>query len=87
MSKFAKYTLIAIGLNILSFILFLVPSFFGKDSLGTAILAFFLVIISLLVQLIVALVYIGGEKKDLGKAMLLCIGIILLIGLSICSQG
>lgn len=87
MSKFAIYTLIAVGLNFLSFFIFFIPAFFIKDGLAGAILAFFLVILSLVVQLIIALVYISGEKKELGKAMLLSTGILLLIGVSVCSQG
>lgn len=91
MNKFGKYTLIAIGLNVLSFVIFCIPVFLTPNTndaaLSAFIIAFFLGVISLVVQLIVALVYLFGQKKEVGKAMLLSIGIILLVGLSICSTA
>jgi uncharacterized membrane protein (DUF485 family) len=91
MNKFGKYVLTALGLNFLSFVLLfiIILAFSGlnEDGLGALIIAFVIGVLSLLVQLIIALVYIVGEKKELGKAMLLSTGIILLIGLSVCSQG
>jgi hypothetical protein len=88
MNKFGKYVLRSLGLNfaffVLLFLIVLGVSSNG-DGLGALIIAFFVGVISLVIQLIIALVFIIGEKKESGKAMLLSIGIILLIGLSICS--
>ncbi len=54
--------------------------------LGWLVTAFFIFCAALLVQLIVGIVYVSGEKnREFGKAMLLSAGIILLIGFSICS--
>lgn len=88
MNKFVKYTLIAFGANIVSFVLFLIPSFTceGQDCLGPAILGVLLIGLSLLIQLIVGLSFLANERKQLiGQAMLLTVGIFLLIGFSICS--
>lgn len=88
MNKFVKYTLIAIGSNIASFVIFSIPLFNcqGENCLGTFIIILFLIGISLLVQLIVGLSFLANERKQLiGQAMLLTVGIFLLIGFSICS--
>ena len=90
MSKFAKYTLIAVGLNLLMFIILCIPVYFtnnkNDEGLAAFIIAFFVGAFSVLVQLIVALVFLFGKRKESGKAMLASVGIILLVGLSICSQ-
>ena len=91
MSKFTKYTLIAVGLNILSFIVLCIPVYLtpntNDQALGAFILVFFIGALSILVQLIVALVFLFGKRKESGKAMLLSIGIILLVGLSVCTTA
>jgi len=90
MNKFAKYTLIAICLNIVSFILFLTPALLykGHDTFGPAILGFLLIGISLLIQLVIGLSFLANERKKLvGQAIILSTGIFLLIGFSICSMG
>jgi len=89
MSKFLKYTLLAIGLNLLSFIIFFIPLFNSNnvhgDAIGAILLAFILILVSFLTQVVVALTFLTTEKrKQIGKAMLLSIGILLLIGLSFC---
>jgi len=84
--------LISIGLNTISiFLLFFLPlnlsSNVHGDSLGFAILGFILIIISLLVQFVIALFFLNNEKKrPIGQGMLLGAGIVSLIGLSICSS-
>ena len=88
MNKFVKYTLIAIGANIASFVLFSIPLFScqGENCLGTVIIVLFLIGLSLLVQLIVGLFLLTNESQKLiGQAMLLAVGIFFLIGFSICS--
>jgi hypothetical protein len=87
MKKFTKDTLISIGLNFLSVILLLSPVYLNlaNDSLSWAIGAFFILVLSLCIQLIVGLVFLVNENKKLiGQAMLLALGIIILIGFSIC---
>ena len=89
MNKFFKYILIVFAANIILFLLFLLPAFIyeGHDSLGPAIIGFFLIGLSLLIQLIVGLTYLNNEKKrEIGQAMLLTTGLFLLIGFSICSS-
>jgi hypothetical protein len=88
MSQFVKYTLIAIGLNLLSFGLFILPAFLtssGHDRGTSLVLAFFGAIVSLIVQLLVALIFLLDEKKkQIGQAMLLSVGLFLLVGFSFC---
>lgn len=88
MNRFVKYLLIVLASNIALFIIFFIPTFTtsGQDSLGPAIMAFLLIGLTLLVQLIVGLVFLGQDnKRELGQAMLLSAGIFLLIGFSVCS--
>jgi len=80
--------LIILASNIILFVIFFIPAFTtsGNDSLGPAIIAFLLIGLSLLVQLIVGLVFLNQEsKREMGQAMLLSAGIFLLIGFSVCS--
>ena len=88
MNKVFKYVLISIGLNILfvglCLLIFTVLTN-GSDSIGGAIGAFFMIVISLLVQLVVSVFFITNpNKKQLGQGMLIAVGIILLIGFSVC---
>jgi hypothetical protein len=90
MNQFVKYLLIILASNIILFVIFFIPAFTtrGNDSLGPAIIAFLLIGLSLLVQLIVGLVFLNQEnKREMGQAMLLSTGIFLLIGFSICSAS
>lgn len=87
MNKLVKKTLIAIGLNLLLLFLFALPLINNRDgdALGPFLVMLMFFGLSLFVQLIVAIVFISGEKrKETGKAMLLALGILLLIGLSVC---
>lgn len=89
MSKFWKYFLICAGLNLLYIGLALLPlAISSKDDsvLVALILGFVGGGILLFVQLILGIVFVAGQKKDLGKAMLLTVGIFLLVGLSVCSS-
>ena len=89
MNSFVKKFLIAIGFNILSFLIFSIPIFYsggGEGALGGFILTIILIIFSLFVQLIVGLGLFGNPgKRELGKAILLSVGFFLLIGFSLCS--
>jgi hypothetical protein len=88
MNQFVKYLLIILASNIILFVIFFIPAFTtsGNDSLGPAIIAFLLIGLSLLVQLIVGLVFLNQEsKREMGQVMLLSAGIFLLIGFSVCS--
>ena len=90
MGRFILYTIIALVLNVLSFFVFLIPMYFSDGELGPAIggllFAFALLIISLIIQTAIGLMFLTKEgKKEIGKAMLLSVGIIFLFGLSICS--
>lgn len=90
MNSFWKKFLKIFGLNFLAgFVLFL-PVFFisneNEAALGWMLIAFILAAILLFVQFVVAFTFILGEKKkELGQAMLLTVGVIVLIGFSVCS--
>lgn len=88
MNKFTKYTLISIGLNLLLlFLIFMLPGYFvkGPDSLAWGIGGLLIFLTSLAVQLITGLYLLGNERQKIkGQAMLLCVGLFLLVGFSIC---
>ena len=87
MNPLVKKTLLAIGLNLLTLFLFALPLINNRsgDALGPFLVMLMLFGLALFAQLIVAIVFISGEKrKETGKAMLLALGILLLIGLSVC---
>ena len=90
MNKVLKYMLIAIGLNIVSGLLLAAPFLFLKNQdwvVGWLVLSLLLGCLSLFVQFIVGIVFANREsKKDIGKGMLLSVGIILLVGLSVCTN-
>ncbi|MBD0279236.1 MAG: hypothetical protein ICV81_14945 [Flavisolibacter sp.] len=90
MNKVAKYMLIAIGLNIASGLLLAAPFLFLKNQdwvVGWLVLSLLLGCLSLFVQFIVGIVFAAGEnKRDVGKGILLSVGVILLIGLSVCTN-
>lgn len=76
--------------NLLLAVVLFTPLFFmgnGDGAIGWLVLIFAAAVLSLFVQLIIGIVFAAGtEKKELGKAMLLCVGIFLLIGLSVCGS-
>jgi membrane protein DedA with SNARE-associated domain len=90
MGKFILYTIIVLVLNVvLLFILgwlgglVIDDNSYGLDSLVIGLVIF---AASLIIQLVAGSILIAkGEKKELGRAMLLSVGIILLTGFSICS--
>jgi len=83
-----KSLLKSLGLNILGGLVGLAPLLFFSDSPGILNWGFALLIIaplSLLIQLIIALVYISSpERKAAGQGMLISVGIFLLIGIAVC---
>lgn len=90
MNRVTKYTLIAIGLNVLAGLLLAAPFLFVKNEdwvMGWLVVMLLLHVLSLAIQFIVGIVLANREgKKDMGKGMLLAVGIILLIGFSVCTQ-
>ncbi|MBD0376157.1 MAG: hypothetical protein ICV51_11060 [Flavisolibacter sp.] len=90
MNKVVKYMLIAIGINIAAGLLLAAPFLFLTNQdwvVGWLVLSLLLGCLSLFIQFIVGIVFAVREnKKDIGKGMLLSIGVILLIGLSVCSN-
>jgi len=89
MSKFAKALLITLAANIGAAAILCVPILMSKkDVLGWLLLAFVIMGIALVIQLIMGIVYVAGnDRKETGKAMLVAVGILLLIGFSICGGG
>lgn len=89
MNRLVKYTLIALGLNALSFLVFAIPLLSNSgDPLASFLIAVALAAFSLIVQFIVSLVLLSNPRsRETGKAMLLTIGVILLVGLSVCSSA
>jgi hypothetical protein len=92
MGKFILYTIIVLALNVaLLFILAWLGGLVINDNsygLDTLVIVLVLFAGSLIIQLVGGSILIAkGEKKELGRAMLLSVGIILLTGFSICSGG
>jgi len=90
MSKTTKYCLQILGANLLLLILLCIPFAFITNGqyagLGWLVTAFIIFCAGLFVQLLVGLGYaMGTTNREFGKAMLLSVGIIFLIGFSICS--
>jgi hypothetical protein len=90
MNQFQKYLLKSFLYNLLAGIVLMLPLTVLKGNDATIGWLFALLVIaplSLLVQLIVGIVYASVNKnKELGKAMILTVGIFLLIGLGICGS-
>jgi hypothetical protein len=88
MKEIILYTLVLLLVNAGLFIMFsFIVDKMDNRNIGDSI-AYFLgfIIVSLVVQIIIALMLIATEKKvDVGKAMLLSVGVICLVGLSLCS--
>ncbi|HEY0676969.1 MAG TPA: hypothetical protein VGD17_01740 [Chitinophagaceae bacterium] len=85
MSKVTKYALLISGLNIVAFIICLILANNSND-LGAG-LAYLLFIPGMLFlfQLIAGIVLVAGTRhKEIGKAMLITIGVTFLVGFSVC---
>lgn len=84
-----KAMLKSLGLNFLAGLVGLSPFLFLKkddDLITWGFLLIGIAIVSLLTQLIIAIVYVSGSKrKEAGQGMLISVGIYLLIGLAVCS--
>jgi hypothetical protein len=89
MNKEVKKSLVkAIGYNLLAGLAGMAPFLFirSNDTVTWGFLLIGIAVISLLVQLVVAIVYINHpEKKETGQGMLISVGIFFLIGLAVCS--
>ena len=80
-----KYALICFSANLLAALL--IYLFFVNDSGFLLIVLAFIWSISLLIQLIIAIAYLAGtheKNKNIGKGILLALGVIFVIGLSLC---
>jgi heme/copper-type cytochrome/quinol oxidase subunit 4 len=89
MNKFVKYLLIILGLDVILAILAFsfVALCFNRSSSGVLEFGFYVILICFVIQIITGLVFLANEeKRDIGKALLLSLGIIILIGYSICSS-
>ena len=91
MGKFVLYTIIMLVLNVVFFfILVLIGRLVINDNsygLETLVIVLVLFAACLIIQLVAGSILIAkGEKKELGKAMLLSVGIIFLTGFTICSS-
>lgn len=86
-----KLALKSVGYNLLGALLLASPLLFLMDNKNDGAIVWLLVLLvvgplSLLTQLIIGIVWASGtRKKDLGKGMLLAVGLFLLIGLLTCS--
>jgi len=89
MNKNIKRSLLrSLGLNFLAGIVGVLPFIFLKEDafIVWGFMLFIIAILSLITQLIVGIVYVNRpEKKERGQGMLLSLGIILLIGIAICT--
>jgi 4-hydroxybenzoate polyprenyltransferase len=86
MNKFFQYLIISVVLNSIAIVLLFAIGAMANLDLSWAILVLLLTGISLFVQFVVAFTFMIDEKKrTLGQAMFTSVGIILLIGFSICS--
>ena len=85
-----KYALISFVINIVVAALIYLPLIFFSRG-GSAILLPLLLFwpLSLFIQLIVGLAYLAGNSekgKNIGKGMLLTVGVFFVIGLSVCGM-
>lgn len=74
-------------LNLLAGVIGVIPfTFLGEAAITWGFILIIIAVVSLLVQLIVALVYIANPARaKIGQAMLLSVGIYILIGFTVCS--
>jgi ATP/ADP translocase len=85
MSKLTKYTLIITGLNLLSVAIFLIVMLVfggGIDTLlGWTLMFLSFPIVSVITQLIIAVVYLSNkEKQTISHAIFLSLGILVFAG-------
>jgi hypothetical protein len=90
MGKPLKYMLISLALNIVTIFLYITITNMTSrphgDALAFLLYGFVFLALSLLLQTAVALSFLNKEKKrHIGQGMLLAVGIVALIGLSICT--
>ena len=86
-----KYALRSFAINILAALVIFLPLLFLRDDAQIQYLFVPLIVgpLSLFVQLIVGIVYMSSQKeknRNIGKGMVLIVGIFLLIGLSVCGS-
>ena len=89
MSKFVKTLLITLAINIGVGGLLCLPVFTSRSDEGLSwlLLAFGVVGTGLVVQLIIGIVFVASEpRRETGKGILLAVGILLLIGLAVCTS-
>lgn len=87
MSPYVRYILIILGLNILAgALLFIAPPLLGHDGMEDSLFVLLILLPAmLLLQLITGIVLLFYKRHNmLGQALLLSMGVILLIGLSVC---
>jgi hypothetical protein len=83
MKPVTKYFVRILLLNLLLLALLFIPVFWGSGDVLFTLLVFGG---AQLVQLTVGLLMlINSRTKELGKGILLCVGVIFLVGLSVCS--
>lgn len=90
MNKFGKTLLTVLAANIGFAALFCLPmlSARGDNQIFWLMLALIVVGLVLFIQLIIGIIFTtNSQRKEVGKAMLGGVGILLLIGLSICGGG
>ena len=91
MNKTTRTCLISLGSNALLAALLSIPLFFisggGQyDGLAWLVISLLIFVVALVIQLFVGFSLAIGEKnKEVGKGMLISVGIILLIGFSVCT--
>jgi hypothetical protein len=87
--KVVKTMLITVAINLAVGTLLVIPAITtggSRDSLGWALTALFVIGGGLLIQLITGIALSAGkEKKQTGQGILLAVGVILVIGLAVCS--
>jgi len=83
--KVLKIFLKATGFNLLAGAIGILPLVFLRDAAVWGIILLLLALLSLFIQLVAALIFLGDPaKKETGQGMLLTVGLFLLIGLGIC---
>ena len=87
MKNVTRYSIRILGINLaVLIVLGFVATYFGDRNGGFVIMASIFYFVSIIVQMFVGLgLILNEEKRDWGKAMLISMGIILLIGFSVCS--
>jgi hypothetical protein len=90
MGPLTRLTLICFGLNLLAGAVLATPLFFlrtGDAGIYWGMALLVIAALSLLTQLVIGIVLVVQQRRRiLGQAMLLAVGILLLIGLSVCGS-